>query len=127
MFEALEKAIHQREKLRQSNDLYYHSEDHKQFYSTCKDIPFYRWEYLLNNHEAQHTDLAKQTGGMCCWNHIIGLPEKNRIKHNLYMYVHVRVRVISRTYEGKAKAHRQHGQETAETVLVINGCLIQAF
>ena len=23
---------------------------------------------------------------MCCWNHLIGLPEKDRIKHNLYIY-----------------------------------------
>jgi primosomal protein N' len=23
---------------------------------------------------------------MCCWNHLIGLPEKDRVKHNLYTY-----------------------------------------
>src|SRR2546421_13072689 len=86
MFEALEKAIQQREKVQQSKDLYYQSEEHRQFYSICKGIPFYRWEYLLNNDEAQHTGLAKQTHRMCCWNHLIGLPEKDTIKHNLYMY-----------------------------------------
>jgi hypothetical protein len=86
VFEALEKALQQREKLQQSKDLYYQSEEHKQFYSICKGIPFYRWEYLLNNQEAQHNELYKHTHGMCCWNHLIGLPEKDRIKHNLYMY-----------------------------------------
>jgi hypothetical protein len=67
-------------------DLYYQSEEHKQFYSLCKDIPFYRWEYLLNNHEAQHNELAKKMSGRCCFNHLIGLPEKHGVKHNLYLY-----------------------------------------
>ena len=52
MFESLEKAIQQREKVLQRKDLYFQSEEHKQFYSICKGIPFYRWEYLLNNLEA---------------------------------------------------------------------------
>jgi primosomal protein N' len=82
MFESLEKAIQQREKVLQSKDLYYQSEEHEQFYSICKGI----WEYLLNDHEAQHRYLAKQTHGRCCWNHLIGLPEKHGVKHNLYMY-----------------------------------------
>ena len=85
MVESLEKAIQQREKIQQSKDLYYQSEEHKQFYSICKGIPFYRWEYLLDDHEAQHTDLAKQTHWLCCWNHLIGLPEKHGVKHNLYV------------------------------------------
>jgi hypothetical protein len=84
MFESLEKAIQQREKEQQSKDLYYQSEEHEHFYSICKGIPFYRWEYLLSNHEAQHSDLARETHGMCCWNHLIGLPEKDRIKHNRF-------------------------------------------
>jgi hypothetical protein len=86
MFESLEKAIQQREKLLQTKDLYYQSEEHKRFYSICKGISFYIWEYLLNNHEAQHRELARETHGMCCWNHLIGLLEKDRIKHNLYVY-----------------------------------------
>lgn len=86
MFEALEKAIQQREKVLQSKDLYYQSEKHRQFYSICKDMPFYRWEYLLNNQEPQHNELAKNMDGKCCWNHLIGLPEKHGVKHNLYMY-----------------------------------------
>jgi hypothetical protein len=61
MFEAVEKAIQQRVKVQQSKDLYYQSEEHKHFYSLCKGIPFYRWEYLLNNYETQHDELAKQT------------------------------------------------------------------
>jgi hypothetical protein len=24
--------------------------------------------------------------GRCCFNHLIGLPEKHRVKHNLYLY-----------------------------------------
>jgi hypothetical protein len=72
--------------VQQSRDLYYQSEGHKQFYSTCKGIPFYRRDYLLNNQEAQHNELAKKTHGKCCWNHLIGLPEKHGIKHNLYLY-----------------------------------------
>jgi hypothetical protein len=86
MFEALEKAIQQREKVQQTKDLYYQSEEHKQFYSICKGIPFYRWEYLLNNQEAQHNGLAIKTYGRYCFNHLIGLPEKHGVKHNLYMY-----------------------------------------
>jgi hypothetical protein len=86
VFEALEKAIHLREKVQQSKDLNYQSEEHKQFYLICKGIPFYRWEYILNNQEAQHNELAKRTHGSCCWNHLIGLPEKHGIKHNLYRY-----------------------------------------
>jgi len=42
--------------------------------------------YLLNNHEAHHNELARETHGMCSRNHLIGLPEKNGIKHNLYEY-----------------------------------------
>jgi hypothetical protein len=68
MFEALEKAIQQQEKVQQSKDLYYQSDEHKQFYSVCKAIPFYRWEYLLNNQEAQHNILARKTHGRCCFN-----------------------------------------------------------
>src|SRR5689334_10903674 len=86
MFESLEKAIQQREKVQQAKDPYYQSEVHKLFYSICKDIPFYRWEYLLSYNEEQHDKLAKHTHGLCCWNHLIGLPEKDRIKHNLYVY-----------------------------------------
>lgn len=44
VFEALEKAIQQREKIQQSKDVYYQSEEHKRFYSLCKGIPFYRWD-----------------------------------------------------------------------------------
>jgi hypothetical protein len=86
MFEALEKAIQQREKVLHSKDLYYQSEEHKQFYSICKDIPFYRWEYLLNNQEVQHNGLSTSTHARCCFNHLIGLPEKHGIKHNVYLY-----------------------------------------
>jgi hypothetical protein len=71
--ETLEKAIQQREKLLQSKDFHYQSEGHKQFYSICKDIPFYRWQYLLNNQEAQHNELAKKMCGRCCFNHLIDL------------------------------------------------------
>jgi hypothetical protein len=74
MFEALEKVIQQREKIQQSKDVYYQSEEHQQFYSICKGILFYRWQYLLNNQEAQHNDLAKKISGRCCFNHLIGLP-----------------------------------------------------
>jgi hypothetical protein len=86
VFEALEKAIQLREKVKHSKDLNYQSEEHNQFYFICKGIPFYRWEYLLNDQEAQHNELAKKTHGSCCWNHLIGLPEKHGINHNLYLY-----------------------------------------
>jgi hypothetical protein len=86
MFEALEKAIQQREKVQQSKDLYYQSEEHKYFYSICEGIPFYRWEYLLNNQEVQHTELSRKTCDRCCFNHLIGLPEKHGLRHNMYMY-----------------------------------------
>jgi hypothetical protein len=97
VFEALEKAIQQREKIQQGKDLYYQSDEHKQFYSICKGIPFYRWEYLLNKQEAQHNTLSKSTHGKCCFNHFIGLPEKHDgVKHNLYMYEYN----LFRAYEG---------------------------
>ena len=35
VFEALEKAIQQREKVQQSKDVYYQSEEHKRFNSLC--------------------------------------------------------------------------------------------
>jgi hypothetical protein len=63
MFETLEKAIQQPEKIEHSKDLSCQSEKHKQFYPLCKGIPFYRWKYLLNNHEAQHDELARETYG----------------------------------------------------------------
>jgi hypothetical protein len=86
MFEALEKAIQQREKVQQSKDLHYQSEGHRHFYSICSDIPFYKWEYLFKNQETQHNELARKTHGRCCFNHLIGSPEKYGVKHNLYMY-----------------------------------------
>jgi hypothetical protein len=44
MFESLEKAIHQREKILQDKDHYYQSEEHGRLYSRYKGIPFYGWE-----------------------------------------------------------------------------------
>jgi hypothetical protein len=86
VFEALEKAIQQRERIEQSKDHFHQSEEHMLFFSICKGIPFYRWECLLNNQEALHNELAKKTYDSCCWNHMIGLPEKLGVKHSLYMY-----------------------------------------
>src|SRR5919206_2388631 len=36
--------------------------------------------------EVQHTELSRKTCGTCCFNHLIGLPEKHGIRHNMYMY-----------------------------------------
>jgi hypothetical protein len=100
MFEALEKAIQQREKVLQTKDLYYQSEEHKQFYSICKDMPFYRWEYLLNNQEPQHTNIA------------LAITLIKRLKE---------------LFLNNADSEHQLIFDPKETVVAINGCLIQAF
>ena len=30
--------------------------------------------------------LAKESDGQCCWNHIVGLPQKNKKEHPLFDY-----------------------------------------
>jgi len=111
VFDALEKAIQQREKGKQSKDLYYQSEDHKHFYSFCKGIPFYKWEYLLSNHEGQHDELAKNTHDMCCWNRLISLPQKERIKDNLSMYEYNHIKELM---EGKSRPTGPQKEEAEE-------------
>src|SRR5918994_6164894 len=44
--------------------------------------PFYRWDL---QHQKEIEPVIKILG-YCCFNHIIGLPEKNGIRHPLYSY-----------------------------------------
>jgi hypothetical protein len=87
MFEALEKELQRREKKLQSAELYHDSEEHKAFYRMCKDMPFYLWDYDQQQ-QKEHNELAKRTHGRCCYNHLIGLPKKHGVSHNLYEYEH---------------------------------------
>jgi hypothetical protein len=41
---------------------------------------------MLQGREAEHNNLAKRLDGRCCFNHLIQLPEKYGIPHNLYPY-----------------------------------------
>ena len=87
VFENLTKYVDQQNKQRELTNIYKpQSEAHKQFYDLCKGIQFYRWEYLDN--ESKHDELARKTGNRCCFNHLIGLCEKNGARHHLYKYEH---------------------------------------
>ena len=42
--------------------------------------PFWVWN------QKEHLVLAKESDGQCCWNHIVGLPVKNKKEHALFDY-----------------------------------------
>lgn len=85
MFENLSKYVEQQNKQKEQTDIYRPaSELHKRFYDVCSAIPFYRWEFL--DDETKHDELARNTSNRCCFNHLIGLCEKNNQKHHLYRY-----------------------------------------
>ena len=85
VFENLSKYVDQQNKRRELTDVYKPATDaHKQFYDACRDIPFYRWEYLDN--EPRHDELARKTNNRCCFCHLIGLPLKNVVAHHMYRY-----------------------------------------
>jgi hypothetical protein len=86
LFEALDKTIKAYQKTLESKDIYHDSDEQKEFYSLCRNIPFYLWDYMLEGREAEHNNLAKRLDGRCCFNHLIQLPEKYGIPHNLYPY-----------------------------------------
>lgn len=87
MFEALSKVIEHQRKLAESKDIFRpQSEEHKTFYSICKGLPFYRWDYMQSGKESEHNKLARYLHGRCCFNHLIGLPEKHGVPHPLYDY-----------------------------------------
>jgi hypothetical protein len=48
----------------------------------CKGKPFWRWDLP----DKQHFQLAAQTGNTCCFNHLIGLPEKDGKPMPLFDY-----------------------------------------
>jgi len=86
MFEQLQKEIERREKDRHHKDIFSsQTEQHKQFYSICKNIPFYLWN-LSEDSNRRHDQLAKHLKCRCCFNHLIGLPIKQGVKHQMYDY-----------------------------------------
>lgn len=53
------------------------------FFERVYQNPFWRWE--LDN--VSHNKLAELTGNNCCFNHVIGLPEKPiGVKHPIYQW-----------------------------------------
>jgi len=42
--------------------------------------PFWIWN------QEEHLALARETNGQCCFNHIVGLPIKDKIEHPIYDY-----------------------------------------
>jgi hypothetical protein len=44
------------------------------------------WIFFSEKHREQNNPRNLNTGGYCCFNHIIGLPKKNGIEHQLYDY-----------------------------------------
>jgi hypothetical protein len=52
----------------------------KELFARLKDKPFWVWE------KEQHRLEAMKAGGDCCFNHIIGLPQKNAIEKPLFDY-----------------------------------------
>ncbi len=51
-------------------------------FSIFHGLPFYRFDLS----KEEHRELYHKTRSRCCWNHFIGLPEKNGIKHPMYPY-----------------------------------------
>jgi len=43
-------------------------------------VPFWIWN------RQQHLELAKETDGQCCWNHIVGLPIKGKKEYPIFDY-----------------------------------------
>ena len=52
----------------------------EQVFSILKDKPFYLWD------EQQHTEEYIRTNGQCCFNHIVGLPTKDKREYPLFDY-----------------------------------------
>ena len=48
--------------------------------SVLKGLPFWIWD------KQQHTEEYIRTGGQCCFNHVVGLPVKDKIEHPIYDY-----------------------------------------
>jgi hypothetical protein len=48
---------------------------------------------------------------MCCWNRLISLPQKERIKHNLYMYEY---NLFKELMEGKSRPTGPQKEEAEE-------------
>src|SRR5437762_1928964 len=83
MFEQLQKEIERREKDKQQTQVFApQTEQHKQFYLMCKNISFYLWDIPTDRHD----QLAKHLDARCCFNHLIGLPMKQGVKHQMYDY-----------------------------------------
>jgi hypothetical protein len=53
---------------------------HKELFSRLQDKPFWMWD------REQHKQEDIRTDGDCCFNHIIGLPQKDGIDKPLYDY-----------------------------------------
>ena len=60
-----------------SNDM---PQQQTKLFDICKDKPFWIWD------SEQHKQEDIRTKGECCFNHIIGLPTKNREEKPLFDY-----------------------------------------
>ena len=52
----------------------------EQVLSNLKGKPFWIWD------KQQHTEEYIRTGGQCCFNHVVGLPVKDKVSHPIYDY-----------------------------------------
>src|SRR6476619_2080917 len=86
--ENLARLLEVKQRELQQRDLYNESEQAEAFTSSCHGLPFYRWDLMMSN-ETLHNQIAVKSNYTCCFNHKIGLPEKNGVKHSLYPYEHL--------------------------------------
>jgi hypothetical protein len=56
---------------------------HKQLFTRLQGKPFYIWD------KQQHREEYKRADGDCCFNHIIGLPQKDGNDKPLYDYENI--------------------------------------
>src|SRR6476659_786795 len=69
------KAKQQQQTQNQKESLSFNSFDFK-----ILQKPFWIWN------RQQHLELAKESIGQCCWNHIVGLPVKGKKEYPLFDY-----------------------------------------
>lgn len=61
-------------------------------------LPFYRFDLT----KSEHAKLYEEKNGKCCFNHFIGMPEKNGIRHPLHDYEEMMWNDFYAAYTGKS-------------------------
>ena len=71
------------------------------YFDVCKDKPFWIW----NIKEHKKEDI--RTNGDCCFNHIIGLPQKDSVDKPLYDYEQIIFDSLV-THDGNSNSYCKH-------------------